>query len=65
MRKSVNSTLRVLLSGCRRLERSKYVWYYKANTFPLFARVKISLNTEFNLCYIFGEKKGGKNSLII
>ena len=32
--------LRVLLSGCRRLVRSKYVWHYKANTLHLFARVK-------------------------
>ena len=32
--------LRVLLSGCRRLIRSKYVWHYKANTLHLFARVK-------------------------
>ena len=31
--------LRVLLSGCRRLVRSKYVWHYKANTLHLFARV--------------------------
>ena len=32
--------LRVLLSGCRRLVRSKYVWHYKENTLHLFARVK-------------------------
>ena len=31
--------LRGLLSGCRRLVRSKYVWHYKANTLHLFARV--------------------------
>ena len=30
-----------------------------------FARVKISLNTESNSCYIFFVKKGGKNVLLI
>ena len=49
MRKSVNSTLRVLLSGCRRLERSKYVWYYKSNTLPLFARVNLLLDIDKNV----------------
>jgi len=29
------------------------------------ARVKISLNTELNSCYIFGVKKGGITILII
>lgn len=46
--------LRGLLSGCRRLVRSKYVWQYKANTLHLFARVNFFL-----------VQKGGKNSLII
>lgn len=46
--------LRGLLSGCRRLVRSKYVWHYKANTLHLFARVNFFL-----------VQKGGKNSLII
>lgn len=49
--------LRVLLSGCRQLVRSKYVWHYKANTLHLFARVKICLNTEPNPCYIFSENR--------
>ena len=56
--------LRVLLSGCRRLVRSKYVWHYKANTLHLFARVKPCLDTDKNRCYIFNEK-GGKNILTI
>ena len=49
MRKSVSTTLRVLLSGCRRLERSKYVWYYKSNTLPLFARVNLLLDIDKNV----------------
>ena len=49
MRKSVSSTLRVLLSGCRRLERSKDVWYYKSNTLPLFARVNLLLDIDKNV----------------
>lgn len=49
MRKSVSTTLRVLLSGCRRLERSKYVWYYKSNTLSLFARVNLLLDIDKNV----------------
>ena len=35
--------LRVLLSGCRRLVRSKYVWHYKANTLHLFINDNLNM----------------------